>query len=81
MDPVLRHGIYNIFWAPSSFGAAFYDGKPIIEEQYDYPLHFENGLTITQKKHWDKEGKEVLPANGQPQYDMGILKDTGEYPL
>ena len=79
MDPVLRHGIYNIFWAPSSFGAAFYDGKPIIEEQYDYPLHFENGLTITQKKHWDKEGKEVLLANGQPQYDMGILKDTGEY--
>ena len=79
MDPVLRHGIYNIIWGPSSFGAAFYDGKPIIQERYDYPLHFENGLTVTQKKHLDQKGKEIFLSNGQPQYDMGILKDTGEY--
>lgn len=79
MDPVLRHGIYNIIWAPSSFGAAFYDGKPIIQERYDFPLHFENGLTITKKMHLDQEGKETFLASGQPQYDMGILKDTGEY--
>ena len=43
------------------------------------PLHFENGLTRTQKKHLNREGKEVLLPNGQPQCDMGILKDTGEY--
>lgn len=61
------------------FGAAFYDGKPIIQECYDMPLHFENGLTITKKQHLDREGKEVLLPNGQPQCDMGILKDTGEY--
>lgn len=79
MDSVLRNGIYYINWGYASYGAAFYDGKPIIKEKYDYPLHFENGLTITQKKVLDREGKEVKFHNGQPQYDMGILKQTGEY--
>ena len=79
MDPVLRHGIYYIFWDHASYGAAFYNGQPIIEERFDRPLHFDNGLSVTQKKHLDKKGEEVLLADGQPQYDMGILKATGEY--
>lgn len=79
MDPVLRHGIYSINWEHASYGAAFFDGKPIINERYDYPLHFENGLAVTMKKNHDKDGNEVKLHNGQPQYDMGILKDTGEY--
>lgn len=77
MDPVLRHGIYSINWGHASYGAASFDGKPIINERYDYPLHFENGLSVTEKKHIDKDGNEVKLHNGQLQYDMGILKDTG----
>lgn len=79
MDPVLRHGIYSILWGYASYGAAFFDGKPIINERYDYPLHFENGLAVTNKKHLDENGNEVILQDGHPQYDMGILKDTGEY--
>lgn len=79
MDPVLRHGIYSINWGYASYGAAFFDGRPIINEKYDYPLHFEDGLSVTQKKRLDRDGNEVKFHNGQPQYDIGILKQTGEY--
>ena len=79
MDPVLRHGIYNIMWRHRSYGAAYYDGKPIIDEQYDYPLHFENGFAEVQKKHLTADGEEVRMHGGQPQYDRGILKQNGEY--
>lgn len=79
MDPVLRHGIYDINWDHASYGAAAYNGKPIINERFDYPLHFENGVSITRKVHLDDNGKTVTLHNGQPQYDMGILKQSGEY--
>lgn len=79
MDPVLRHGIYIILWRSSSFGAAFYDGRPIIDECYDFPLHFENGVSIVKKYHTGGDVQGVNLHNGQPQYDMGILKENGEY--
>lgn len=79
IDPVLRHGIYNILWGYASYGAALYDGKPVIKECYDYPVHFENSLAVVQKKHLTADGKGVTMHNGQPQYDMGVLKDNGEY--
>lgn len=79
MDPVLRNGIYKIIWDRSSYGAAFYDGKPIIDEKYDSPLQFENGLSVVQKKHFNDKGTEDLLPGGQPRYDMGILNQNGVY--
>lgn len=79
MDSVLRHGIYTVAYAPNQYSAAKYDGTPITLDTFDYPLHFENGLSRCCKKHLDSEGKEVTLEGGLPMYDYGILKDTGEY--
>ena len=76
MDPVLRHGIYDINWDHASYGAAAYNGKPIINERFDYPLHFENGVSITRKVHLDDNGKTVTLHNGQPQYPFTYLSLT-----
>ncbi len=83
IDPVLRNGIYSTGWNNGRdyyYGAAFYDGKPIVPMWFDYPLHFENGVTECQKLHLDAEGKEVIiPRSGQPLYDHGVLKSNGEW--
>lgn len=79
MDSVLRNGIYTVAYAPNQYSAARYDGTPITTETFDYPLHFENGLSRCCKKHLDSEGKEITLEDGQPMYDYGIIKDNGEY--
>lgn len=79
MDHVLRKGIYYVAKGPHEYGIAGYDGKPIIEEWYEYPIKFERGFAICQKKHHDKEGNEVTLPTGQPRYDYGILKPDGTY--
>lgn len=83
MDTVLRGGLYGIGRiAPGEhqYSAATYDGKPIIDEWFDHPLHFEGGLAICSRKHLDENGKEVnIPGSGQPLYDCGILRSDGTY--
>ena len=79
MDSVLRNGIYTVAYAPNQYSAAKYDGTPITTDTFDYPLHFENGLSRCCKKHLDSEGKEITLEDGQPMYDYGIIKDSGEY--
>ena len=83
MDTVLRGGLYSIGrLAPGEhlYSAATYEGKPIIDEWYDSPLHFEGGLAICSKKHLDENGQEVvIPGSGQPLYDYGILRSDGTY--
>lgn len=79
MDSVLRNGIYTVAYAPNQYSAAKFDGTPITTDTFDYPLHFEYGLSRCCKKHLDSEGKEVTIEGGQPMYDYGIIKDNGEY--
>ena len=79
MDPVLRDGVYSVSWDLGSYGIASYDGTPITTERFDYPLHFEDGVALTQKIHMDENGKEECMRDGQPRYDMGVLKANGEY--
>lgn len=79
MDSVLRNGIYTVAYSPNQYSAARYDGTPITTDTFDYPLHFENGLSRCCKKHLDSEGKEITLEGGQPLYDYGIIKDNGEY--
>lgn len=79
MDPVLRNGIYDVYNGDHQYGAAYFDGKPIINEWYDYPLQFFHGLTECCRLHLDEKGKEIRLPGGQPQYDRGILKSDGTY--
>ncbi len=78
MDPVLRHGIYEVK-NDKGYGVAYFDGKPVIDEWYAYPVHFENGLAECQKLFLDTEGKSVTLAGGQPKYLYGVLTDKGDY--
>ena len=83
MDTVLRGGLYSVSRDNTDgprYSAASYEGKPIIDECYDSPLHFEGGLAICSRKHLDENGKEVaIPDSGQPLYDYGILRSDGTY--
>ena len=83
MDPVLRKGIYSTWKTIGTdwfYSAAFYDGTPIVDDWFDYPLHFENGTTVCKKKELDKNGKEIiLPNSGQPLYRHGILRSDGNW--
>lgn len=79
MDHVLRNGIYYVAKGPHEYGIAGYDGKPIVDEWYEYPVKFERGFAQCQKKHHDKDGNEVTLPTGQPRYDYGILKPDGTY--
>jgi O-acetyl-ADP-ribose deacetylase (regulator of RNase III) len=83
MDPVLRKGIYSTWKIEGNdwyYSAAFYDGKPIVDEWFDYPLHFEDGISVCQKKELDENGKEIIIPNcGQPLYRYGILRSDGSW--
>ncbi len=83
IDPVLRKGLYctwKIEGTNRCYGAAFYDGKPVVEDWFDYPLHFEDGISICQKKELDENGKEIIIPNcGQPLYRYGILRSDGSW--
>lgn len=79
MDHVLRNGIYYVAKGPHEYGIAGYDGKPIIDEWYEYPIKFERGFAQCQKKHHDKDGNEVTLPTGQPRYEYGILRPDGTY--
>lgn len=79
MDPVLRNGIYYVRIGDHKYGAACYDGKPIIDEWFDYPIHFENGFAQCCRLHLDENGDEIKLSNGQPLYDYGILGLDGKY--
>ena len=83
MDPVLRKGIYSTWKTIGTdwfYSAAFYDGTPIVDDWFDYPLHFEDGTTVCQKKELDENGKEIIiPNSGQPLYRYGILQSDGSW--
>lgn len=81
MDHVLRQGIYEVAKGPNQYGAARYDGTPIIDEWYDYPVHFDTktGLAQVCRKRLDKDGKEIRLPSGQPAYYYGLLNRKGEY--
>ena len=83
MDPVLRKGLYctwKLEGANRYYGAAFYDGKPVVDEWFDYPLHFEDGISVCKKKELDENGKEIIIPNcGQPLYRYGILRSDGSW--
>ncbi len=72
MDPVLREGIYHTWKVGGgAYCAAFYDGKPINNEWYSIPLHFEDGVSICQKSKVDKDGKALTK--------YGVLNRDGSY--
>ncbi len=83
MDPVLRKGIYTIWKIEGTnhfYSAAFYDGTPIVDDWFDYPLHFEDGITVCKKKEFDENGKEIIiPNSGQPLCRYGILRSDGNW--
>ncbi len=83
MDPILRQGIYTTWKTIGTdwfYSAAFYDGRPIVDEWFNYPLHFEDGITVCQKKVLDENGKAIIiPNNGQPLYHYGILRSDGTW--
>lgn len=83
LDPVLRNGIYSTWKTVGTcrfYGAAFYDGTPIVDEWFDSPLHFEDGVTVCQKKELDEDGKEIIIPNcGQPLCRHGILRSDGTW--
>lgn len=83
LDPVLRNGIYSIFKQEGLnhyYGAAFYDGRPLVDIWFDSPIHFENAVAVCCKKRLDTNGKEIsIPYNGQPLCDYGVLQSNGEW--
>ncbi len=83
MDPVLRKGIYSTWKTVGTdwfYSAAFHDGTPIVDDWFDYPLHFEDGVAICKKKELDENGKEIIiPNSGQPLYRHGILRSDGSW--
>ncbi len=83
MDPILRQGIYSTWKTIGTdwfYSAAFYDGTPIVDDWFNYPLHFEDGITVCQKKELDENGKEIIiPNSGQPLYRHGILRSDGSW--
>lgn len=78
MDPVLRNGIYNV-QNETGYGAARFDGTPIIDQWYAHPLHFENGCAQCHILFLDENGESVTLPNGQPKYLYGVLKADGTY--
>ncbi len=78
MDPVLRHGIYEVR-NEHGYGVARYNGEPLIDEWYDHPVHFENGFAQCDKLFLNEEGKSVTLPGGQPKYLYGVLNDQGKY--
>ncbi len=83
LDPVLRKGIYSIVRQEGLkhyYGAAFYDGRPLVDIWFDAPIHFENGVAVCCKKRLDANGKEIsIPYKGQPLCDYGVLQSNGEW--
>ncbi len=83
MDTVLRHGTYSICKAEGTdhfYCASFYDGNPIVDDWFDYPLHFEKGAAVCQKKELDENGKAIIiPSCGQPLYRYGLLRCDGSW--
>ncbi len=80
MDPVLRQGVYYVAKGPNQYGAARYDGTPIVDEWFTHPLRFdENGFSPCQQLYHDENGKEVREHGGQPRYNYGILRTDGSF--
>ncbi len=81
LDPVLREGIYLTFIkSGGGYGAAFYDGRPIVDMWFSGPLHFENGLVVCCKKRTDENGNDVKkPKTGFTAEDCGILRSDGSW--
>ncbi len=81
LDPVLRQGIYLTFIKNGGgYGAAFYDGRPIVDMWFSGPLHFENGVVVCQKKRTDENGNDVKdPKTGFTAEDYGILRSDGSW--
>lgn len=81
LDTVLRQGVYQVSMGPGKYGAARYDGTPISDGWYDYPVKFDKktGLAPVCRKRLDKDGKEIRRPCGQPAYSYGLLSRKGGY--
>ncbi len=80
MDPVLRHGIYSVAKGPNQYGAARYDGTPIIDEWFAHPLKFDDyGFSTCDQLTRDEHGNEVGENDGPSHYKYGILKSDGTF--
>lgn len=79
MDPVLRNGIYHVAKKQNQYGMADYTGKPIVDEWFDYPFEFCNGLARVQRKNLKEDGSEIRLPNGQPEYLYGIINENGQF--
>lgn len=81
LDPVLRDGVYSVALSSNQYGIARYDGVPIIDEWFDYPLHFDkkSGLAVCCHIQRDSEGNILYGTGGQPKYLYGLLNRQGEF--
>ncbi len=80
VDPVLRQGVYYVAKAHSQYGAARYDGTPIVDEWFTHPLQFDElGFSPCHQLYLDENGKEVRDIGGQPRYNYGVLKTDGSF--
>ena len=73
LDPVLRNGIYSTWKnGGQGYGAAFYDGRPIVDIWFQYPLHFENCMAVCCIDRADGNDRE-------PTFRYGILYSNGTW--
>lgn len=83
MDPVLRDGLYSVSKHDGLnyyYNAANYDGKPITNQWFEAPLHFENGTAVCSTKCLDTQGTPIIiPHTKQPLYNYGIIKFDGTW--
>lgn len=78
LSPNPMDGLYSAEVSKNAYTAVRYDGKPITDMTFEFPLHFEDGFAICKKVRRDKKGKPMKLSWGQTLYVYGIITDKGD---
>lgn len=78
LSPNYQDGLYSAEVDGNAYTAVHYDGKPITEDVFEFPLKFEDGFAVCKKVRRDKNGKPMKLSWGQTLYLYGILTDKGD---